>query len=255
MEQIQDRVNKIMDTIKRTGMQQTKEIKYDCPICKEGNGWIISEDGTSAKPCQCQGARRYKDILDNSGITDIFQKMTFLNYKPKDKTQNTAKKIAMDYVKNFEKIRNTRQNSIMFCGVPGSGKTHLSIAICNELMNQFVGIRYMPYKEVINYLKQIKTDEELYQREMSSYKTAPLLMLDDLFKLSERRGQANEADTDIIYEIINSRYMKSMPMIISTEYDADKLLSVDMATGSRIIEMTKGRISEFRDMKLNHRLL
>jgi DNA replication protein DnaC len=253
MEQIQDRVNKILDTIKVNGSQQTTE--YKCPVCKKGNGWIISEDGTSAKPCQCQESRKYKDILDNSGISDIFQKMTFLNYTPKDKVQNTAKKIAMEYVKNFEKIRNTRQNSIMFCGVPGSGKTHLSIAICNELMNRFVGIRYMPYKEVINYLKQIKTDEENYQKEISSYKTAPLLMLDDLFKLSERRGQANEADTDIIYEIINSRYMKSMPMIISTEYDADKMLSVDMATGSRIIEMTKGRISEFRDMKLNHRLL
>lgn len=192
--------------------------------------------------------------MDNSGISDIFLKMTFLNYKPKDKAQELAKKKSMEYVRDFQKIRNERQNSIMYCGQVGAGKTHLSIAICNELMNQFVGIRYMPYKEVINYLKQIKTDEENYQKEMTSYKNAPMLLIDDLFKLSERKGVPNEADIDIIYEIINARYIKSMPMIISTEYDADKLLSTDQATGSRIIDMCKGRIIKFEGIELNHRL-
>ena len=103
-------------------------------------------------------------------------------------------------------------------------------------------------------MKQIKMDEEAYQKEMDSYKNAPLLMIDDLFKLSERKGQANEADIDIIYEIINARYMKGSPMIISTEYDTDKLIETDQATGSRIIEMTKSRIVEFKGSELNHRL-
>lgn len=180
--------------------------------------------------------------------------MTFLNYIPKDKAQDIAKKKAMEYVKNFEKIRGQRQNSMLFSGQVGAGKTHLSMAACNELMSQFVGIRYMPYKEVINYLKQIKTSEEDYQREMNSYKNAPVLMIDDLFKLSERKGMVNEADLDIIYEIVNARYIKSMPMIISTEYSPEKLLETDQATGSRIIEMCKTRIVEFEGIQLNDRL-
>lgn len=228
-------------------------IKYQCSVCKDTE-WIISESGTSAKPCKCQQAKRYKTILDSCGISDTFLKMTFLNYTPKNKAQELAKKKSMDYARNFEKIRNERQNSIMYCGQVGAGKTHLSIAICNELMNQQIGIRYMPYKETINYLKQIKTDEESYQKEIYSYKNAPVLMVDDLFKLSERRGQVNEADIDIIYEIVNARYMKGMPMIISTEYDTDKLLATDQATGSRIIEMAKGRIIEFEGIELNDRL-
>jgi DNA replication protein DnaC len=247
-----DRVNRILATTKANGSPQ-KIIEYNCPICKDAE-WIISPSGTAASPCKCQESKRYKAIMDNSGISDVFLKMTFLNYIPKDKAQDIAKKKAMEYARDFEKIRSTRQNSIMFCKQVGSGKTHLSIAICNELMNQFVGIRYMPYKEVINYLKQIKTDEESYQREVYSYKNAPVLMIDDLFKLSERKGQVNEADLDIIYEIVNARYIKSMPMIISTEYDTDKLLETDQATGSRIIEMCKGRIVEFEGIQLNDRL-
>lgn len=112
----------------------------------------------------------------------------------------------------------------------------------------------MAYKEAINYLKQIKMDEESYQKEISSYKNAPVLMIDDLFKLSERKGQVNEADVDIIYEIINARYIKNVPMIISTEYSPDKLIETDQATGSRIIEMCKGRIIEFEGIELNDRL-
>jgi DNA replication protein DnaC len=253
VEQIQDRVNRIINTIKVNGSPQTT--KYECPICKEGNGWVISADGTSARPCQCQEEKKYKDMLDNAGITAAFSEMTFISYIPKDKVQETAKKRAMAYAKDFFKIRNQRQNSIMFCCQVGAGKTHLSIAICNELISQGVGIHYMPYKEVINYLKQIKTDDESYQKEISKYKNAPVLMMDDLFKLSERKGIPNEADIDIIYEIVNARYIKSMPMIISTEYDTDKLLDTDQATGSRMIEMSKGRIVEFKGIELNHRLV
>ena len=230
-------------------------IEYECPICKEGNGWILNTDGTGASPCKCQEAKRYKAILDNCGISDAFRKMNFLNYTPKDKNQELAKKKAMAYAKEFCKIRNERQNSILFCCQVGAGKSHLSIAICNDLMNQGVGVRYMPYKEAINYLKQIKRDEENYQREINNYKNAPVLLMDDLFKLSERKGQTNEADIDIIYEIINSRYMKTMPTIISTEYDADKLVDTDQATGSRIIDMCKGRIIKFEGIELNHRLI
>jgi DNA replication protein DnaC len=181
-------------------------------------------------------------------------KMTFDNYKPKNKSQELAKKKSITYAKDFQKIRGERQNSIMFCGQVGAGKTHLSIAICNELMNQHIGILYMAYKEAINYLKQIKMDEESYQKEISSYKNAPVLMIDDLFKLSERKGQVNEADVDIVYEIINARYIKNMPIIVSTEYSPDKLIETDQATGSRIIEMCKGRIIEFEGIELNDRL-
>lgn len=255
MEQISqellERVNRLKDTIKANGSHPTK--KYKCPECQDTE-WIYNPETNTARPCKCKVSRKYVSMIADSGITEIFLKMTFDTYKPKDKSQEKAKKIAEAYAKDFEKIRSERQNSIMYCGVPGSGKTHLSIAICNVLMSRFVGIRYMPYKEAINHLKQIKMDEEAYQKEMDSYKNAPLLMVDDLFKLSERKGQANEADIDIIYEIINARYMKGMPMIISTEYDTDKLIETDQATGSRIIEMCKGRIVEFKGSELNHRL-
>lgn len=231
-----------------------KTINYECEICKEGKGWIIDLETNTAKPCKCQEAKRYKDIIDNSGITEAFRQRTFDTYEPRNQNQAKAKKKAIEYTEDFENIRTQRNNSIAFLCQVGAGKTHLSIAIANVLMQNYVGVRYMPYREAIVTLKQNVMDEEVYQKEISKYKNAPVLLIDDLYKGAMRNGKINEADINPIYEIINYRYLKQMPIIVSSEYSTDKLLEFDEAIGSRIIEMCKGRIFEFEGSELDYRL-
>jgi DNA replication protein DnaC len=93
----------------------------------------------------------YERILQNCGISDIFRKKTFSNFDDTDKPTEVkeAKKAAMQYVKDFTTIRNQRANSIAFLGQVGSGKTHLSCAVANNLMSKCIGVLYMPYREAI----------------------------------------------------------------------------------------------------------
>lgn len=240
------RVNKLLSTTKANGSPVNK---YECDICKEGQGWIFNPETNSAKPCKCQEGKRYKAILSSSGITEAFMKRNFDTYTPKNKSQQLAKTKAIDYANKFESIRADRNNSIAFLCQVGSGKTHLSISIANVLMQNNIGVRYMQYREAIITLKQNVIDEEVYQREMDKYKQAPVLLIDDLFK-----GKVTEADINLVYEIINYRYLKGMPIIVSSEYRTEQLLEYDEAIGSRIIEMCKGRIFEFEGTELNHRL-
>ena len=100
---------------------------------------------------------------------------------------------AKSYSKNFEEIRVTRKNSMMFLGQVGSGKTHLAIAISNLLLDKGIGVIYMPYRDSITNLKQSILDEENYQREISKYKNAQVLLIDDLFK-----GRITESDVNIM---------------------------------------------------------
>jgi DNA replication protein DnaC len=226
----------------------TQQATHNCELCKDTE-WIINTETNSAKPCKCQEAKRYKRILENCGISEAFLKKNFSNYTPKNAAQREAKETAQAYAKNFETIRNERNNSIAFLKQVGSGKTHLSIAICNTLMEQGTGVRYMQYREVITRLKQNMTDEAYYQNEMHKYKECPVLLIDDLYKV-----KTTESDINLVYEIINHRYLKGMPIILSCEYDMDKLLEFDEAIGSRIAEMCKGRIIEFIGIELNDRL-
>lgn len=239
------RVARIGTSLKTSTQQENK---YECNECKDV-GWIIDKDG-KALPCKCQEVKRYKEILKNCGISEAFLKKTFENYTAKTKMQKEAKAAATKYVKDFLKIRNESNNSIAFIGKVGTGKTHLTIAITNELMKQLIGVLYMQYREDITKLKQNMTDEEYYQRKMDRFKNAPVLFIDDLFK-----GRITDSDISLMYEIINHRYLKSMPIIFSCEFGMDKLLDFDEAIGSRIAEMCRGRIIYFDKSEKNFRLI
>jgi DNA replication protein DnaC len=253
--EIQDRLNKIINSTRANSSHQNAQIqtcliKYDCNICKSGNGWIVDIETNTAKKCKCLEGKIYKEILDKCGISEAFLKKTLDNYNINNKRQQEAKKVAKEYIEVFDSIRSTPYNSICFLGQVGSGKTHLSIAIVNELMKQNVGVRYMQYREAIMKLKQNVMDQEDYTREMNKYKSAPVLLIDDLYK-GKKQG---DADNNLVYEIVNYRYLKQLPMIISSEFTTDKLLSFDEAIGSRIIEMCKGRVIELTGEDLNFRL-
>lgn len=221
--------------------------------------WILDADSNSARPCKCREAKQYRRILQASGISEAFLKKTFKNFIPKHQSTAAAKQMAIDYVKEFDKISNTEENSIAFLGQVGSGKTHLSIAIANELMKRGIGVRYMQYREDIMKIKQSAVDEIAYTREINKYKNDTVLLIDDLYKgavYKNRMGYeaVNEADLRAMFEIINYRYLKKAPMIISSEYTVDQLLDFDEAIGSRIIERCKGHIIELHGMELNYRL-
>lgn len=221
--------------------------KYKCEKCRDLT-FILKED--MAVPCYCRALREAKDILKSSGISDEFSKKTFdsFNYTYDIQVIDAYRK-AREYVKKFDEIKNSRRNSIMFLGQVGSGKTHLSLAIANSLMNDCVGVLYMPYRDVITRIKQNVMDKEVYERIVGRYKNAKVLLIDDLFK-----GSISKSDVNIMFEIVNFRYFNNLPMIVSCEMGIDEILDVDEAVGSRLYEMSRGYLVELRGKKLNYRI-
>lgn len=228
------------------------EQKEVCPICK-GLGIIMYEvDGYQyAKDCKCRELMLARERMERSGISEEFRGKGFKNFNDRGMdVLKKAKAIGIDYCKKFPEIRNTRRNSVLYQGQVGSGKTHLSIAICNAIMDKHkTGVVYMPYREEITKIKQCVTDEINYNQAISRFKNAPVLMIDDLLK-----GKSTEADVNILFEIVNHRYLKNMPMIISTEKTMDELLDFDEGTMSRIIEMARGHQIEIVGREYNYRL-
>ena len=221
---------------------------YKCNKCKD-KLFIIQEDDT-AKECECRQLRIAEEKLKASGISEEFRKKTFdnFNYEKSVKVMEAFKN-AKIYSKDFEKIRSTRKNSIMFIGQVGSGKTHLAIAISNVLLDKGIGVIYMPYRDSITILKQSMMDEENYQREMNKYKNAQVLLIDDLFK-----GKITDSDINIMYEIVNYRYFKNLPIIVTSEKVIDELIKIDEAIGSRLYEMSKDNVVTMLGNKLNYRI-
>ena len=72
----------------------------------------------------------------------------------------------MRYCKKFE----NEKGSFLLTGSPGTGKTHLGIAIMIQLVNQNVGCKYTEYISLIMSLKQCCMDVINYNKEMDKYK-------------------------------------------------------------------------------------
>lgn len=232
--------------------EKLKQSSYKCDKCND-LGWIIVPQD-KIQPifikCECLKVTKVKGEWNESGIKIDMCKYTFKSYNVWNESSKKAKDMATTYYMKFDDIKYKRQNSIMFCGQVGSGKTHLAVALAINLLEEKAKVVYMPYRDTIINIKQNILDIEYYSKTIAKYKLCEVLLIDDLFK-----GKINESDINIMFEILNYRYLNCLPVIISTEFTIKKLLDFDEAIGSRVYEMCKNFIIEFSyNINNNYRL-
>ena len=247
-------IEAVLEKLKqRVEVMPNDDSKYQCKKCKDTE-FIFYKDLNGyeyAKECECRTLKIANRLLEKSGISEEFQSKTFSNFEDRGIEQvREAKQKAIEYYQNFSKYENERNNSIVFMGQVGSGKTHLGMALANNLIKtKNVAVLYMEYRQTATKLKQLITDDYNYNTELNKFKKARVLFIDDMLK-----GKVTESDVNLLYEIINYRYLNKLPMIISTEKTREELIEFDEAIASRIIEMSKKNIIELRGKELNYRL-
>ena len=238
------------DTINRTPGELSG---YDCPKClNRGNIAIPKDDGgISVRECDCMKIRRCVWEMEKSGLENIIREKTFDAFTATDEWQKAIKAGAMSYADNPD-------GWLLFCGQPGSGKTHLCTAVCRHRLLAGDEVRYMPWRDKIAEIKAMSLDNERRAEILQGFKTAQILYIDDLYKVGRAAdGSTNPtgADVGLAFEIINHRYINHLPTIVSTEKTPQELVEIDEATGSRIIEMSGSNVYSIgRDTKRNYRL-
>jgi len=206
---------------------------YDCPICKNrGNIAVIGENGMFAiRDCDCLIRRRNLKKLRESGLEELLEEYTMEAYETGRPWQKSAKEKALHYVEDGK-------GWFVISGNPGTGKTHLCTAICGKLLEQSKSVRYMLWREEAPRLKACVNDSEKYEKLIGDYKTCDVLYIDDFWK-----GTVTDADINLSFELLNSRYNDRRKLtIISGEKDIEQMLEIDEAIGSRIYERSKGNL-------------
>lgn len=203
-----------------------------CPACLN-KGYIRErQDGrTISVECRCMAKRKSLRRIQKSGLGDMLERYTFQAYQTLDKWQQEAKKRALSYLSDHE------GKWFVAAGAVGSGKSHLCTAICGELMNAGMEVRYMLWRDEVRRIKALANDSE-YNKLVGPLKSVPVLYIDDFFKAKD--GEVSAGDVHVAFELLNTRYnRKDLVTIISTELTIDQILNIDQAVGSRIYERSK----------------
>lgn len=223
----------------------------DCPRCKN-KGFIakLDEYGNEISAlCKCQRTRETLLRAKRSGLGDILKDMTFDKYIVSDDWQQSNKEKAQAFCKD------DAAGWFYIGGQVGAGKTHLCTAICGHYIKAGKDVQYMLWCEESKRLKALVTDNAEYQQIIKKYKDADVLYIDDFLKT--KKGETpTQADINLAFEIVNSRFMRSdLITVISSEKTLAELLQYDEATMSRIYQRTGVyKINIDSDMNKNYRL-
>jgi len=155
--------------------------------------------------------RRIAEAIVKSGIPKRFLACSLDNYQPGyNMGASLALKVARKYAEGFED-RRAAGGSLVFCGLPGTGKTHLACAIGNQLLQQSVSVKYATVFAALSNVKSTfsKNSERTERQAIGEYQNAQLLILDEV---GVQFG--SETEKIILYQITNGRYENMLPTIM-----------------------------------------
>lgn len=241
MESLGDFLQKFQTRIDRIKAQQPVDLSpktYACPLCQDAEGHFAllpypdePEPVEQWVPCSCVQKRRIAALFESSRITPEMQNKRFDSFEIAGKRASVIQAFekAIAYVDLFETIRKTDQNSIALLGQPGSGKTHLLMAVANHLIETGVPVLYFPWVEGWT---ELRGDLDKLKDKIRQLQTAPVLFIDDLYK---GRDLPTQLQSEQLFAIVNYRYLNCLPMLISSERSMQRL-NADEGIGSRIAE-------------------
>lgn len=177
---------------------------------KQGLHWCVKclEETQAEERLQDEILRAIRFL----NLPERLKSCTFDTFRPVNKAAKKNFELCKEFAANWEKY-----GGLILLGGVGTGKTHLSVAICQSLAKKG---KYCCYTTVSRIVRRIKNtwkgkqskewgDIESEESVISGYASQPLLVIDEV-------GVQYCSDTEriVISEIVNDRYNSLKPTII-----------------------------------------
>ncbi len=202
------------------------DAKYTCEKCKD-TGFVEEESegdishGKRLCSCHTELLKKFaysemakKTPLELSSFSD-FDLSYYKDGKADYKHMKYVYDSSVSYAANFD----LDSVSLYFYGRTGLGKTHLSLAIANEVIKKGFSV---VYGSVISFFNQL--EREKFGRDNTDSNTMELLSGADLLILDDLGAEFTTAlTTSNLYEIIDNRIQRGLPTIINSNLSPSDL--------------------------------
>ena len=224
-----------------------------CQFCGKTLYWIapcfnnVVEKWWMLEPCDCREARaeidklidkelaraeakfeeesrarkmeRIEKLIGRSGIGRRFQQRTFENFTCTTPDQQRCYDSVKKYADTFtERLQDGK--GLLMIGSIGTGKTHLAAAVANQVLAAGVPVIFKTSIDLLTDIRATYDTDTQESKVVDTYGTVELLVLDDLGKEKVTAWAAS-----MIFSIINARYERMLPTIITTNHGCAELAS------------------------------
>ena len=194
----------------RCEIPESLGVKDSCPVIsvsESPKGFkFLDVRWTCGLTCKFQPlSGEFGRMFRKSGLKNSHINMTFKNYECSKATPETriAKLEAMS--------ASEEQSDLVLAGKPGTGKTHLAVAIAIRSMENGRQAIFRLVSTMLDEIQKTIRDNDDYDGLMKMFMTVPCLVLDDL-------GHENmtTARSSYLHQIIDYRYSVNLQTIVTT---------------------------------------
>jgi DNA replication protein DnaC len=187
-------------------------------VCAEcgGRGWVLFDDSEghrAARECACRFQERRSSRFEAANVPERYRDCSFRDFHH---LNNPSLKNACRTAEEFADAYPYVETGLLFLGPSGTGKTHLAIAILNEVTRSKgrPGL-YADFSDLLMKIQSTFKADATESKEdvLTPFAEVELLILDEL-------GATKPSDfaRDMLYALLNTRYNRKRITVATSNY-------------------------------------
>lgn len=177
----------------------------------------------------CKTELKAKEIIGKAGIQKRFLDCTFDNYIAQTERQEAIKSKVRSFADNFLAVLEAG-SSLILSGSVGTGKTHLSCAVANQLALSGNTSCLRTVSELVQAVRDgwNRSNGKTSSQVIDEYVEFDLLIIDEF---GVQSGTDNELN--ILFDVVNARYAEQKPTLALTNLSKEEFKA---KVGDRIFD-------------------